>query len=125
MIYLHFLFTVWLFSWYSDKLINDVSGIDQYWHIPQLLFLIAVYVMPVWVTENKVKYSLKLLGMGLMFPFLFNTLLNTYRHLPISYVGKYDFLPFWAILTIFIIGLLWTLSYNFYRLIIKLISEQR
>ena len=122
--YLHYLFTVWLFSWYSDKLINDVSGIDQYWHIPQMIFLIAVYLMPVWVTNEKVKYLLQLVGMGLMFPFLFNTLLNTYRHLPIDYVGKYDFLPFWAIVSLFILGVAWSIVYNFYHVIIKFIQEK-
>ena len=96
--------TFFLFTWYSYKLIRDVSGRDQYWHIPQRTFLIAVYLLPFIYTMNW-NYLILIAGMGLQFPFLFNSGLNLYRKLPITHLGDYDFLKFYQTVILFIIGL--------------------
>lgn len=100
--------TFFLFTWYSYKLIRDVSGRDQYWHIPQRTFLICVYLLP-FVYTMDYEYLILIAGMGLQFPFLFNSGLNLYRKLPITHLGDYDFLTFTQTVILFIIGLLVTI----------------
>lgn len=97
-------FTFFLFTWYSAKLIKDVKGVNQYWHIPQMIFLIAVYLLPYVLTWN-LEHLLFCFVMGLQFPFIFNSGLNAYRYIPIKDLGKYDFLKFWQTVVLFIIGL--------------------
>lgn len=97
-------FTIWLFIWYTAKLLNKKNIlVDGYWHIPQVMFLIAVYCLPiVWNHSTVVIYTT--VHWGLMFPFLFNVTLNIYRRLPIQYLGKYDWLKFWHTVVLFIVG---------------------
>lgn len=98
-------FTFFLFTWYSYKLIKDVSGKDQYWHIPQMIFMCGIYLLPfvmTWQLEKLLFCSL----MGLQFPFLFNSGLNAYRRLPITHLGGYDFLKFSYTVALFIVGLI-------------------
>lgn len=97
-------FTFWLFTWYTHKLTKDVSGIDQYWHIPQMIFLIAIYLLPFVMTLQWEKL-LFCFVMGLQFPFIFNSGLNAYRRLPITHLGRYDFLSFKWTVGLSIIGL--------------------
>lgn len=100
---LYFYITVFLFTWYSYKLIRDVSGVDQYWHIPQTFFLVAVYLFPFFINYD-LHYLIKIGLLGIQFPFLFNSGLNLYRRLPITHLGKYDFLTFTQTVILFIIG---------------------
>ena len=106
MIYFAFLFNTFLFTWYSAKLLRDVSGIDQYWHIPQMLMLYGFFLMPLLVAKNKIQYLIRLICFSLTFPFLFNSGLNLYRDLPINHLGKYDFLSFEQAIALFCVGLL-------------------
>ena len=96
-------FTFFLFTWYSYKLIKDVKGIDQYWHLPQMYFLIGIYLLP-YVMTWQLDKLLFCFVMGLQFPFIFNSGLNAYRKLPITHLGKYDFLKFWQTIVLFAIG---------------------
>ena len=98
-------FTFFLFTWYSHKLMKDVSGKDQYWHIPQMIFLIGIYLLPFVMTWH-IDKLLFCFVMGLQFPFLFNSGLNIYRRLPINHLGNYDFLKFWHTVILFLIGLI-------------------
>src|SRR5574338_55636 len=96
--YLFFTLNTFLFTWYSSKLMKDVSGIDQYWHYPQLFLLIGFFLMPLSVysaLQSKTEYFIRTVCWGMMFPFLFNSGLNLYRDIPINHLGKYDFLNFW------------------------------
>lgn len=99
-------FTIWLFIWYTAKLLNKKNIlIDGYWHIPQTFFLIAVYCLPiVWVQSTLIIYTT--IHWGFMFPFLFNSGLNIYRKLPIRHLGKYDFLKFWHTVILFSVGII-------------------
>lgn len=97
--------TFFLFTWYSAKLLKDVSGVDQYWHIPQMIFLIAIYLLPYFFTR-KPKDLMTCLFAGLQFPFIFNSGLNLYRGLPISHLGKYDFLNFETTIGLFAVGVI-------------------
>lgn len=105
MIYSGFLFTTILFTWYSVHLIRDVSGVDQFWHYPQMIFLIAIYLMPLIVARNKLVYLYRICCYGVMFPFIFNTGLNIGRGLPLDHLGRYDFLAYWQTVVLAIVGL--------------------
>ena len=83
---------------------NDTSKLNQYFHIPQMIFLVAIYLLPYMLTWN-LEHLLFCFVMGLQFPFIFNSGLNGYRKLPIDHLGKYDFLKFWLTVVLFIIGL--------------------
>jgi hypothetical protein len=98
-------FSFFLFTWYSDKLMPDLSGVTQYWHIPQMLFLIVVYLLPFFFTYD-LNYLVLIASMGLQFPFIFNSGLNAYRGLPITHLGRYDFLKFYQTVILFLIGLI-------------------
>lgn len=103
-------FTFFLFTWYTYKLIRNVSGIDQYWHIPQMIFLCGIYLLPFVMTWQLEKLLFCFL-MGLQFPFLFNTGLNLYRinagtKITWYHLGKYDFLKFWQTIVLFLVGLI-------------------
>lgn len=103
-------FTFFLFTWYSYKLIRDVSGKDQYWHIPQVMFLVAVYLLP-FVATLDFHILLISIAMGLQFPFLFNSGLNLYRinsgtNIKWTHTGRYDFLKFWQTVILFLIGII-------------------
>ena len=101
--------TFFLFTWYAYKIIRDLSGREGgYWHIPQVMFLICVYLLPFIYTFD-LNYLFLIAGMGLQFPFLFNSGLNLYRKLPITHLGDYDFLTFTQTVILFIIGLLVTI----------------
>ena len=97
-------FTFFLFTWYSSKLMNDTSKLNQYFHIPQMIFLVAIYLLPFVMTLQWEKL-LFCFVMGLQFPFIFNSGLNGYRKLPIDHLGKYDFIGFKMTVVLFIIGL--------------------
>lgn len=104
MINLFYLLTFWLFTWYSAKLLKN-NFVDQYWHIPQVLFLIAVYCLPIaWKPEFDVIYLT--VAWAFVFPFFFNVGLNIYRRLPIQHLGRYDFLKFWQTVILFIVGII-------------------
>ena len=103
-------FTFFLFTWYSYKLIRDVSGRDQYWHIPQVMFLVAVYLLP-FVYTLSLDYAILIAGMGLQFPFLFNSGLNAYRRFDLDHLGRYDFFSFPLTILLFVIGLLIIIQY--------------
>jgi len=111
-IYIFFVFNTFLFTWYSSKLLKDVSGRDQYWHIPQVIMLISFFLMPVVVASFKIDYLIRVCLFGMMFPFLFNTGLNLYRGLPVNHLGKYDFLKYWQTVLLFIIGFLSIMGYD-------------
>jgi hypothetical protein len=111
MIILWFYFTFFLFTWYSSKLLKNTQYLDQYFHIPQLIFLIAVYLLP-YFYSYELNYLLILASFGLQFPFLFNTGLNFYRKLSLNHIGKYDFLKFWQTVVLFVLGVL-VLLYRF------------
>lgn len=102
--------TFFLFTWYSYKLIRDVNGIDQYWHIPQVMFLASVYLLPFIITMDwNVLYVTA--SMGLQFSFLFNTGLNLYRinsgtQIKWTHTGRYDFLKFYHTVVLFLIGII-------------------
>lgn len=103
-------FSFFLFTWYSYKLIRDVSGKDQYWHIPQVIFLSVVYLLPFVVTlDFQILWTT--LFLGLQFPFIFNTGLNLYRinsgtQIKWTHTGKYDFLKFYQTVILFLIGII-------------------
>lgn len=109
--YLFFALNTFLFTWYSSKLLRDVSGRDQYWHIPQMIMLAGFFLMPLAV-DFSFGYLIKVICWGCMFPFLFNTGLNLYRKLPIAHLGKYDFLKFGQIVVLFLIGLSLTIIFE-------------
>lgn len=103
-------FTFFLFTWYSAKLLRDIKGLDQYWHLPQMYFLIGIYLLPYIMTWQLDKLLFCFI-MGLQFPFIFNTVLNIYRinagaNITWKHLGKYDFLKFWQTVVLFIIGLI-------------------
>lgn len=105
MIYiLYTYFTFFLFTWYSSKLLKDVSGRNQYWHTPQMIFLINVYLLP-YVATRDFNILLTTFALGLQFPFIFNSGLNLYRRLPINHLGEYDFLKFYQTIILLIIGI--------------------
>jgi len=106
MIDVAYIFSFWLFTWYSSKLLYYKNSLaDGYWHIPQTLFLIAVYLLPVvWI--HNLSIVLFTAAYGLIFPFFFNTGLNIYRKLPIQHLGKYDWLSFPVTLVLFIAGII-------------------
>jgi hypothetical protein len=90
--------------------------VEGYWHIPQIIFLIAVYLLPYFLSFDW-KYLITIGALGMQFPFLFNTGLNAYMHKEIGerwviYVGKYDFLKFWQTVVLFALGVL-VLLYQF------------
>jgi hypothetical protein len=114
MIYFAFLFNTFLFTWYSAKLLRDVSGIDQYWHIPQMIMLYGFFLMPLIVAKNKIQYLIRLICFSLTFPFLFNSGLNLYRDLPINHLGKYDFLNYTQTVGLFFLGLVFCFVYEVY-----------
>lgn len=119
-IYFFFALVTWLFIWYSKKLINDVSGRDQYWHTPQMIFLIVVFLMPGAALLELSKYAagiylIRVSLWGLMFPFLFNVGLNLYRQLPVNYLGKYDFLTFTQTVLLFVAGLISSTVFNYFQ----------
>lgn len=107
MIYIWFYLTVFLFTWYSAKLLKN-KMIDQYWHIPQVIFLFAVYSLGFFINYDW-KYLITMFLLGLQFPFLFNVGLNAYRRKEIgdnwvTYLGKYDKLTFAQTVHLLIIG---------------------
>lgn len=110
-IYLGFIFNTFLFLWYSDKLLNNQMT-EQYWHIPQMIMLIGFYLMPIIVAKERIKYLVRLAFYGCCFPFMFNVGLNLYRGLPITHLGKYDFLNFKQTVVIFLFGLLGSIGYE-------------
>lgn len=117
MIYLSIIwiyFTFFLFTWYSAKLIKDVKGIDQYWHIPQTVFLAGIYLLPYMLTFN-LHHLIFCFLMGLQFPFIFNSGLNAYRGLPIDHLGKYDFLTFKQTVLLLIIGVIGLIVFLIWR----------
>lgn len=103
-IYLGFLFNTWLFIWYSDKLLDNRLT-AQYWHIPQMIFLIGIYLMPVFVAKDRIKYLLQIICYGMIYPLIFNVGLNLYRQLPIQHTGQYDFLTFTQTIAFAVIGI--------------------
>ena len=116
--YSFFIAATFFFIWYSYKLIRDVSGVDQYWHIPQTLFLVVVWLMPLSVTFSWL-YLFRAVCWGLMFPFLFNTGLNLYRinsgtNITWKHLGKYDFLNWGMTVVMFIGGLLAIITYEIF-----------
>lgn len=108
--YIFFILNTFLFTWYSSKLLRDVSGRDQYWHIPQVIMLISFHLMPLSVASNILEYLIQICLYGLMFPLLFNTGLNLYRisagaRITWKHTGRYDFLSFTQSVILFSIGL--------------------
>lgn len=114
MIYIGFCLNTFLFTWYSAKLMLDVSGRNQYWHIPQMLALFGFFLMPLLVAKYKLEYFIRLVCFSLTFPLLFNSGLNLYRDLPISHLGHYDFLSFTQTVILFFLGLILCLLYELY-----------
>lgn len=116
--YLFFILNTFLFTWYSSKLLKDVSGSDQYWHYPQMFMLVGFFLMPLAVyssMQSKAEYFLRAVNWGMMFPFMFNSGLNLYRGLPIDHLGRYDFLNFWQTIVLFIIGLTFTIVFEIWK----------
>ena len=116
--YLFFILNTFLFTWYSSKLMPDLSGVSQYWHIPQMLLLIGFYLMPLAVystLKSKAEYLVRVVCWGMMFPFLFNSGLNLYRSLPIQHLGKYDFLSFVQTVALFVLGFLFTIIFEVWK----------
>lgn len=108
-------FTIWLFIWYTAKLLNKKNIlIDGYWHIPQVMFLIAVYCLPI-VWLHNLYIVLFTTAYGLMFPFFFNTGLNIYRKLPIQHLGKYDWLSFPITVILFIAGIILRITLIYWK----------
>jgi hypothetical protein len=102
MIYIWFYLCVFLFSWYTAKLLLNTLT-EEYWHIPQLLFLCAVFLMP-YFTNYDWHYLVKIGCLALTYPLCFNGTINAYRKLPISHLGTADFLTFPEIVLCFCIG---------------------
>lgn len=105
MIILWFYFTVWLFTWYSSKLMTNTNELNQYFHVPQMIFLFAVYLMPYFINYDW-HYLIEIECLALTYPFCFNSGLNLYRRLPISHLGKYDFLTFTETIICLIAGII-------------------
>ena len=115
--YLFFILNTFLFTWYTDKLLNNAM-IEGYWHIPQLMMLIGFFLMPLSVystIQSKIEYFIRTVCWGMMFPFLFNSGLNLYRDLPVSHLGAYDFLSFWHTIVLFLIGLSFTIIFEIWK----------
>ena len=112
--YIFFIINTFLFTWYTDKLLNNKMT-DGYWHIPQLLMLIGFFLMPIAVAKYKVQYLIRVALFGCMFPFLFNTGLNLYRGLPYNHLGKYDFLSFAQTVALFAFAIFATVGYEMYE----------
>lgn len=122
--YIMFMLTTFLFTWYSYKLIRDVSGRDQYWHYPQMFVLVAFYLMPGAILLGlnhyaALVYIIRAISWGLMFPFIFNTGLNIYRinagtNISWKHLGEYDFLTFTQTVLLFIAGILSTIVINIF-----------
>ena len=118
MAYIFFALNTFLFTWYSSKLIKDVSGLDQYWHIPQVIMLVGFFLMPLAIystLKSKAEYLVRAVCWGMMFPFLFNSGLNLYRGLAIDHLGRYDFLSFCYTIILFIIGLSLTIAFEIWK----------
>jgi hypothetical protein len=116
--YLFFILNTFLFTWYSSKLLRDVSGADQYWHYPQMFLLIGFFLMPLAVystLKSKAEYLIRVVCWGMMFPFLFNSGLNLYRDLPIQHLGSYDFLNFAQTVALFVLGFLFTIIFEVWK----------
>jgi hypothetical protein len=69
-----------------------------------MIFLSAVYLMPFFINYDW-HYLLRYGCMGLTFPFVFNSIINVYRKLPISHLGKADFLTFPETIICFVFGI--------------------
>ncbi|MDY0082861.1 MAG: hypothetical protein RBR74_06750 [Ignavibacteriaceae bacterium] len=89
---------------------------DQYWHIPQVLFLFSVYLMP-FAYSFDFLYLPKIFFLGCQFPFLFNTSINAYRKDELGsgwykHLGKYDWVSYDQTVFLFAFGLVGTIIYG-------------
>ena len=101
-------------AWLNAKFIKDASGKDQYWHTVQFYGWIWIYLsyalipllfgMPLlyWLF-NVVKI---IIGFGLMYSLIYNSLLDLMRRFKITHLGRYDFLSFTWTVILFFIGLI-------------------
>lgn len=111
MIYYIFIITFFFATWLNAKFIRDASGKDGYWHITQFYgwvwtylafgLIPIIYGMPLltWVF----KAGFPLVSFGLMYPLMYNSLLNLMRKLEWTHLGRYD-LPLWLTRVLFVIG---------------------
>jgi hypothetical protein len=58
-----------------------------------------------YIRDSKERFLLNIFCFALIYPFSFNSLLNFFRGLPIDYSGKFDFLPFWLTIFLFVSGI--------------------
>lgn len=110
-------FTVWL----NAKFIKDASGRDQYWHIVQfyqISWIYLSYILLVWFSTSTfpITFVAVMVGFGLMYTLLYNSLLNILRLLKISHLGRYDFFKFSTTVILAIIGLIWLIIYGIFIL---------
>jgi hypothetical protein len=115
MFYFWFYFSLFLFAWYTSKLLKNKMT-DQYWHIPQVLFLFSVYLMP-FAYSFDFLYLPKIFFLGCQFPFLFNTSINAYRKDELGsgwykHLGKYDWVSYDQTVFLFAFGLVGTIIYG-------------
>ena len=112
-----FIFTTWL----NAKFIPDSSGKNQYWHIVQLYQICWIhlsYILLIWFSTLAfpVVFTSVIIGFGLMYMLLYNSLLNIMRTLAISHLGRYDFFKFETTIILAIIGLVWLIVYGVFIL---------
>ena len=115
------LVTLFFTTWLNAKFIPDSSGKNQYWHIVQLYQVCWIhlsYILLIWFSTLAfpVVFTSVIIGFGLMYMLLYNSLLNIMRTLSISHLGRYDFFKFETTIILAIIGLVWLIVYGVFIL---------
>jgi len=115
------LVTLFFTTWLNAKFIPDSSGKNQYWHIVQLYQICWIhlsYILLIWFSTLAfpVVFTSVIIGFGLMYMLLYNSLLNIMRTLSISHLGRYDFFKFETTIILAIIGLVWLIVYGVFIL---------
>ena len=115
------LVTLFFTTWLNAKFIPDSSGKNQYWHIVQLYQICWIhlsYILLIWFSTLAfpVVFTSVIIGFGLMYMLLYNSLLNIMRTLAISHLGRYDFFKFETTIILAVIGLVWLIVYGVFIL---------
>jgi len=115
------LVTLFFTTWLNAKFIPDSSGKNQYWHIVQLYQVCWIhlsYILLIWFSTLAfpVVFTSVIIGFGLMYMLLYNSLLNIMRTLAISHLGRYDFFKFETTIILAVIGLVWLIVYGVFIL---------
>lgn len=115
------LVTLFFTTWLNAKFIPDSSGKNQYWHIVQLYQVCWIhlsYILLIWFSTSTfpVVFISVIIGFGLMYMLLYNSLLNIMRTLSISHLGRYDFFKFETTIILAVIGLVWLIVYGVFIL---------